>query len=99
MIFDTFGHKISHNTVTRRFKKAGYSFLKPRIIQQLNNDQKIVQFNFLSICLRIITICSLNLCSLTNHVFVMVQTIIYHGGRKMTFEKKLQQQDQKKKTN
>ena len=76
MIFDTFGHKISHNTVTRRFKKAGYSFLKPRIIQQLSNDQKLSDSILLSICLRIMTICFLNLSSLMNHVFVMIQTSI-----------------------
>ena len=46
MVLDTFGHKISQDTVTRRLKKAGYSFLKPRVIQQLSDDQKIVRFNF-----------------------------------------------------
>ena len=46
MLLTTFGHKISHDTVTRRLHKFGFSFLKPRIVQQLTEDQKTVRFNF-----------------------------------------------------
>ena len=51
MVFATFGHKISHDTVTRRLHKYGFSFLKPRVVQHLTDDQKKVRYNF---CLRML---------------------------------------------
>ena len=51
MFFNRFGTRISHDTITRRLHEANFSFIKPRSVQKLDEDQMSVRLHFANLIL------------------------------------------------